>query len=151
MVEMIVAPEISTLTDETIPISVDNQGNTVGSPVIAKRSAETVVVTANGQTVVIGGLMETLKTEVKKKVPVLGDIPLLGLAFRRTTRDEQKKELMIFLTPHIVNTPEELGRLSRNRTDTLEMAPRAFPKGTSGPVLEGIEWRNGDPDPYYFE
>jgi type II secretory pathway component GspD/PulD (secretin) len=151
MVEMIVAPEISTLTDETIPISVDNQGNTVGSPVIAKRSAETVVVTANGQTVVIGGLMETLKTEVKRKVPVLGDIPLLGLAFRRTTRDEQKKELMIFLTPHIVNTPEELGHLSRNRTDTLEMAPRAFPKATAGPVLDGIEWRNSDADPYYFE
>ena len=151
MVEMIVAPEISTLTDETIPISVDNQGNTVGSPVIAKRSAETVVVTANGQTVVIGGLMETLKTEVKKKVPVLGDIPLLGLAFRRTTRDEQKKELMIFLTPHIVNTPEELGHLSRSRADTLEMGPRAFPKATSGPVLDGIEWKSGAADPYYFE
>jgi len=151
MVEMIVAPEISTLTDETIPISVDNQGNSVGSPVIAKRSAETVVVTANGQTVVIGGLMETVKTEVIRKVPVLGDVPLLGLAFRRTVRDDQKKELVIFLTPHIVNTPEELGQLSRRETDRLELAPVAFPKERVGQVLEGVEWRNADDDLYDLE
>jgi type II secretory pathway component GspD/PulD (secretin) len=151
MVEMIVAPEISTLTDETIPISVDNQGNSVGSPVIAKRSAETVVVTADGQTVVIGGLMETVKTEVKKKVPVLGDIPLVGLAFRRNTLDEQKKELMIFLTPHIVNTPDELRELSKLRTEGMELAPSAFPKEKNVQALEGIEWKNDDAGAYYFE
>src|SRR5690606_28353238 len=70
LVEMILAPEISTLTDETVPIS-----DTLRSPVFAKRSADTVVVTPNGQTVVIGGLMEDNKTEVTSKIPLLGDIP----------------------------------------------------------------------------
>jgi len=139
MVEMIVAPEISTLTDEEIPIAVTENG-TVGSPVIAKRSAETVVVTADGQTVVIGGLMETQKTEVKRKVPILGDIPLLGLAFRRTIREEQKKELLIFLTPYIVNTPEEMGVLSKRETERLEMAPQAFPREQVEQFIDNLEW-----------
>ena len=56
-VEMIVAPEISTFTDQTVPIS-----NNASSPVIAKRSAETVVVTPNGRRSVIGGLMQTQQT-----------------------------------------------------------------------------------------
>ena len=94
-VEMIVAPEISSLTAQTVPIS-----STVSAPVIAKRSAETVVVTPNGQTVVIGGLMETQRIENIRKIPLLGDIPGLGAAFRRTIKSDVKKELMIFLTPH---------------------------------------------------
>lgn len=138
MVEMIVAPEISTLTDEEIPIAVTENGS-VGSPVIAKRSAETVVVTADNQTVVIGGLMETQKTEVRRKVPILGDIPLLGFAFRRTIKEDQKKELLIFLTPHIVNTPTELGQLSRRETEALELAPKAFPKEKVDRFLDGME------------
>lgn len=140
MVEMIVAPEISTLTDEEIPISVTENG-TVGSPVIAKRSAETVVVTADGQTVVIGGLMESQKTEVKRKVPILGDIPLLGYAFRRTVREDQKKELLIFLTPYIVNTPEEMGVLSKRETEQLELAPQAFPQEEVDRFIEDLEWK----------
>ena len=95
---MIVAPEISTLTDQTVAIS-----NNASAPVIAKRSAETVVVTPHAQTVVIGGLMETQKTETIQKIPILGDIPILGIPFRRTVKADQKRELLIFLTPYIVN------------------------------------------------
>ena len=128
--------------DEEIPISVTENG-AVGSPVIAKRSAETVVVTADGQTVVIGGLMETQKTEVKRKVPILGDIPLLGLAFRRTIKEDQKKELLIFLTPYIVNTPQEMGVLSKREVEGLELAPQAFPREEVERFVENLEW-NGE-------
>jgi general secretion pathway protein D len=141
MVEMIVAPEISTLTDRTIPIS-----ETVSSPVIAKRSAETVVVTPNGKTVVIGGLMETQKTEVIRKVPILGDIPLIKMAFRRTIRDEAKKELLIFLTPYIVNDPHDLEALSRREIGNTRMAPQAFSPELIERHLEGtnLHQQNGD-------
>lgn len=110
-VELIVAPEISTLTEQTIPVS-----ETVRSPVIAKRQAETVVVTPNGRTVVIGGLMESQKTESVRKVPVLGDIPLLGVLFRRKVTEDIKKELVIFLTPYIVAQPGELDAMARAET-----------------------------------
>lgn len=118
LVEMIVAPEISTRTDEAIRIS-----NDVEYPVFAKRSAETVVVTGNGKTVVIGGLMERNKRETVRKVPLLGDIPLLGWAFRRKIKEDTKTELLIFLTPYVVNQPEELERLTREETDQTEFNP----------------------------
>jgi general secretion pathway protein D len=124
MVEMIVSPEISNLTDETVPIS--GGSNPVASPVIAKRSADTVVVTPDAQTVVIGGLMQTDKTEAVSKIPFLGDIPLLGLLFRRTVEQNIKKELIIFLTPHIVPNPTELVGLSAAERANAEFAPDAF-------------------------
>ena len=117
LVEMIVAPEISTISDETIPI------NNIDYPVYAKRSAETVVVTGNGQTVVIGGLMERNKRETVRKVPLLGDIPLLGWAFRRKIKEDTKTELLIFLTPYVVNQPEELEQLTREETNQTEFNP----------------------------
>jgi general secretion pathway protein D len=120
-VEMIVAPEISSLTDQTVPIS-----NTVSSPVIAKRSAETVVVTPNGMTAVIGGLMETQRIEAIRKVPILGDIPILGFPFRRVVRNDVKKELMIFLTPHIVNDPSTVEGLTTKELHRAELVREAF-------------------------
>jgi general secretion pathway protein D len=120
-VEMIVAPEISNLTDQTVPIS-----DTVNTPVIAKRSAETVVVTPNGKTVVIGGLMETQRIDSVQKVPLLGDIPLLGMAFRRTVKSDQKKELMIFLTPTIVSNPAAIDRVNADEMSRTELVGQSF-------------------------
>ncbi len=123
LVEMILAPEISTLTDQTIQVS-----DTVNSPVIANRSADTVVVTPNGKTVVIGGMMEDSNTETVKKVPLLGDIPLLGMAFRRTEKSKTKTELIIFLTPYVVETPKNLLDLSKAEKGQSELIPKAFPE-----------------------
>jgi len=69
--------------------------------VYATRSAQSRVGIKNGQTIVIGGLMEDKKTETVDKVPVLGDLPLVGALFRRTQIDKTKTELLIFLTPHV--------------------------------------------------
>ncbi len=122
LVEMIVAPEISTITDQTIPIS-----DTINAPVFAKRSAETVVVTGSGKTVVIGGLMERNKTESIRRVPILGSIPVLGHAFRRKIKEDTKTELLIFLTPYVVNEPDEFQRLTREETDQTELTPNVLP------------------------
>ena len=122
LVEMIVAPEISTITDQTIPIT-----DTVNAPVFAKRSAETVVVTGSGKTVVIGGLMERNKTESIRKIPILGDIPVLGWAFRRKIKEDTKTELLIFLTPYVINQPDALEALTRRETDQTELTPNLLP------------------------
>lgn len=122
-VEMILDPEISSLSSDTVAI-----GNGVNSPIINLISADTVVVTPNNQTVVIGGLMSTQTTQVENKVPLLGDIPLLGYAFKYKTKNKQKTELIVFLTPHIVRTPDDLSRMSRNENARMDMAPAAFPK-----------------------
>jgi general secretion pathway protein D len=124
LVEMIVSPEISSLSATTVPIS-----NTVSSPVIDKRSADTVVVTPSDKTVVIGGLISTQTSDRDNKVPILGDIPILGFAFKRKVKSDVKTELLIFLTPHVIQTPEDLARVSSGERQKLDLAPKAFPEG----------------------
>jgi general secretion pathway protein D len=130
LVEMIVAPEISSLSATTVPIS-----NTVSSPVIDKRSADTVIVTKSDKTVVIGGLIANERTGKDSKVPILGDIPIIGNAFKRTASSNTKTELLIFLTPHVINTPDELGTLTTSEREKLELAPKAFEKADIGKFL----------------
>ncbi|MEW6160008.1 MAG: hypothetical protein AB1813_21470 [Verrucomicrobiota bacterium] len=141
LVEMIVSPEISTLTDQTVPIS-----DQVSAPVIAKRAADTVVVTPNGKTVVIGGLMENNKTESDRKVPLLGDIPLLGAAFKRKVKAAAKTELIIFLTPYIVPEPGALAKLTEEEAGRSELAPKAFSEKDLDKFLDGVPMKHA-PEP----
>ena len=107
LVELSLFPEISEITDEKIIVA-----DGLELPVFATRSAQTVVVTPNGKTVVIGGLMQDNKVESERKVPFLGDIPILGSLFRRTVKKDTKTELLIFLTPFIVENPHDLVSLT---------------------------------------
>ncbi len=134
-VEMIVAPEISSLADRTewVPIS-----SGALAPVINTRSADTVVVTPDGQTVVIGGLMQNNRTQSDSKVPLLGDIPLLGMAFKRKVKTNVKTELIIFLTPHIVTVPGQLASLSARERANSEMIPKAFTEKELNTFLDTI-------------
>lgn len=126
-VEMIVTPESSALADRSqwVPIS-SGSGGSVAAPVINSRSADTVVVIPDGQTVVIGGLMEKAKTASDSKVPLLGDIPVLGNLFKRKLKDDSRTELIIFLTPHIVKEPGQLAGLSSREQNRPQMTPKAF-------------------------
>lgn len=130
-VEMIVAPEISSLTDQTVAIS-----NNATAPVIAKRSAETVVVTPNRMTVVIGGLMETQRTKTIQKIPLLGDIPALGALFRHKVTSDTKRELMIFLTPEIVNNAEGLRAATVGEAQRTELVRDSFKNGELNRYLD---------------
>jgi general secretion pathway protein D len=134
LVEMIVTPEISSLNRST---TVQIQPG-VEQPVIDKRSADTVVVTPSGRTVVIGGLIEKQKNDQVRKVPLLGDIPLLGLAFRRTLKVDTRTELLIFLTPYVVQTPGDLVRLTGDEAQRMRMAPRAFGEQELHNFLENL-------------
>jgi len=123
LVIMDVTPEISHLTDTTVPIS-----ETVNATVYAKRSAKTRVAIRDGQTIVIGGLMEDRITDTVRKVPILGDIPLLGALFRRTQKTKVKTELLIFLTPHVARDPDDLGPMSEDEmagSKTVRQAPES--------------------------
>ena len=87
------------------------------------------------KTVVIGGLIANEKIDNDNKVPILGDIPLIGNAFKRTRKNTVKTELLIFLTPHVINTPDELTSLSTAERQQLELAPKAFEKAELGKFL----------------
>ena len=129
MVEMVLAPEISSVSDSSVNISTSTNNNSVNAPLINIRSADTVVVTPDRQTVVIGGLMSTRKNESVSKIPLLGDIPILGAAFRRKVKSNEKTELMIFLTPTIVQDPRTLAMLTKTEQENAQIPANAFSEG----------------------
>jgi general secretion pathway protein D len=83
-----------------------------------KRTIQTTVVAMDGQTVVLGGLMEDLVTHDKAKVPILGDIPLIGWLFRSTTSSTTKNNLIIFITPHVLRDPSDFAEVSRSKIES---------------------------------
>jgi type II secretion system protein D len=147
LVEMIVSPQISQLdSGPGIPISANANGSgTINAPIIDIRSADTVAVTPDGQTVVIGGLMQTTKTETVTKIPLLGDIPLLGNLFKRTQKDDTKTELIIFLTPHIVAAPTELAAMSAKQRDRSD-ATKGLTEEELNKFLDELPKKKSTPD-----
>jgi type IV pilus assembly protein PilQ len=87
-----------------------NQTSARGDPTILKREAETELLVMDGHTAVIGGIYTRNTGRNLDQVPFFGDIPLLGLLFQRRRASDQRSELVIFLTPRIVNRAEALGR-----------------------------------------
>ena len=81
-----------------------------GLPVLSTRRAETTVRVKDGETIIIGGLTQRQEYRTRSKVPFLGDIPLIGLAFRSTKTSTVDSDLVIFVTPHILT---DRGRLKR--------------------------------------
>mgnify|MGYP001554739597 CR=1 FL=1 len=140
LVEMIVSPEISSISPTTV--NIPGASNTT---VIDRRSADTVVVTPSDQTIVIGGLISSQKNNLDSKVPILGDIPIIGYAFKRKTKGDVKTELLIFLTPHVVKTPADLATLTDGERARLNMAPVAFDKADIGKFLPGSSPSNNTP------
>ena len=140
LVIMDVAPEISTTTAETVPIS-----ETVDAAVFAKRSAQTRIAIRDSQTIVIGGLMQDSKTESIRKVPILGDIPLLGALFRRTVKDKEKTELLIFLTPHVAREANELQGMSDEELTGVRQMKDAVAPGVFDEHMQGLQLGGGAP------
>lgn len=84
-----------------------------GGPTTSKRSVENTIVVKDNQTIVVGGLISETTNETETKIPILGDIPLIGRLFRGTTDQSRKSNLMIFLTPHIIDEPADLEEIYR--------------------------------------
>jgi general secretion pathway protein D len=99
----------------------------LGAVSITKRNAQTTVVVQDQQTVVIGGLMRDAVTRSEQKVPVLGDIPLLGFLFRSTTKGTRKTNLLLILTPYVIRDQNDLRTVfERKMRERQEFLDRYF-------------------------
>jgi general secretion pathway protein D len=124
LVQMILEPQITSIDTSTPGQVIEGASlftSAVYAPNLDKRSANTVVVTPDGQTVVIGGLISNDKSSAESKVPILGDIPLLGQLFKFTSKANAKDELLMFITPHIVQMPSQLAALTARETGQAPM------------------------------
>jgi len=97
-----------------------------GGPTTSKRSVENVVLVKDNQTIVIGGLIGTTDNETETKIPILGDIPVLGIFFRGKSKSTRKTNLLIFLTPHIIDDPSDLEEVYRVKIAQREEFIRRF-------------------------
>ncbi len=100
----------------------------LNAPILANREAQTVVSIKSGQTVVIGGLMKDDRASSVSKVPLLGDIPLLGMLFRKQGNTREKTELLVFITPRVVTTPEEAQALTIKKESESKDSPTPYRK-----------------------
>ncbi|MGE5663870.1 MAG: type II secretion system protein GspD, partial [Deltaproteobacteria bacterium] len=94
----------------------------------------------NGDTVVLGGMMQETFSTLERKVPLLGDIPLLGYLFRFKSVTRNKTNLLIFLTPHVIKAPDELLKT----TDTQRRKMDEFIEQNKGEVEPLLPPKKGD-------
>jgi general secretion pathway protein D len=116
-VRLDVFQEISTISDSAS----QTVGGTFVGPTTNKRSANTSIIVRDQQTVVVGGLIRDNIAKSIRKVPFLGDIPVLGWLFKVQTRRIEKTNLLIFLTPYIVRDSTETAQIRENKTQQMKL------------------------------
>jgi general secretion pathway protein D len=92
-----------------------NNVSNIDSPIILNRSITTSLVLKSGETVLLGGLISENRSRTRSEVPLLGDLPLVGNLFKVESRGNNKTELIVLITPYIINTADEL----KDITDAL--------------------------------
>jgi general secretion pathway protein D len=131
LVKLKIFEEISRVVSETTQIS---PTQVVLAPTTRKRTAETNVQVKDGQTVVIAGLVGDNVTLSTTKVPCLGDIPIVGWLFKSETRNTERTNLLIFLTPYIVTTHQEAEQMYLKKSKLMEKVKKSY-----GPAEETME------------
>jgi type IV pilus assembly protein PilQ len=104
MIRLQLKPEFSVKTDE-VTLQSTGTGLQYSQPVVDKRTADTILLIKNGQTVVLGGLRKKETTQNIRKVPLLGDLPLFGNLFRSESEDTVNSEMVVFITVWIIKEP----------------------------------------------
>ena len=93
----------------------------------------------DNQTIVIGGLISNDSNEAKTSVPCLGNIPIFGWAFKQTSVSKRKTNLLIFLTPHIITSPEDIDRVTTHERQRREQAPAIEERLRQGQPQDNLE------------
>ena len=110
----------------------ENVAQTIGSgtasipvgPTTTKRSMETTTIARDNQTIVVGGLVRDNITLSERKVPFFGDIPWLGWLFRFQSKQTEKLNLLVFLTPHLIRDESDIAELSQRKAKELTIIQR---------------------------
>ena len=138
--------KITSIVDSaSMAIGLNSSGQTVEQniPVIGHRIVNNTSVVKNKGTLAIGGLLDNQKTTIKTAPPVLGDIPWLGFLFAKTTESTVQTELMIYITPVVVDNVEALRALTKNQIEKLRNYDSSE-KNTIDQMLTGKKSINDD-------
>ena len=114
-----IKPNISHSNYVTMDIELDaNTGKVSGNkPSVSTRRSKQIVTVKSGQTIVISGLTKTEESEKYRKIPLLGDLPLIGWLFRNTTLTKTRSTLMVFIRPFVVHGSQDLAAIYEKKVD----------------------------------
>lgn len=116
-----IKPNISHANYVTLAIDLESSSATIdsaaGLPKINRRKTKQIVTVKNGQTVVVSGLVQSSEFQSFQKIPLLGDIPIIGWLFRNSNMQTVKTNLMIFLTPHIIHGADDLAAVYKSKVE----------------------------------
>ncbi len=115
LVRLEIDSEFSKLIEDVTTASRD-------TPTTAKRQAQTVITMNSGSTVVIGGLIRDDKTTIEKKIPLVGDLPLVGGLFKFQRDQLQKTNLLIFITPHVISNQKDMEQITERKRNEMKPA-----------------------------
>ena len=101
----------------------------LASPSVFNREITSKVTVKNSRTIVIGGLIRDDTQFVERKVPILGDIPLLGLFFRRTKKQKLRTNLMVFITPTIITDDDKIAEATEERREAQAELEQDWKRG----------------------
>lgn len=119
MIAMTVDTENSALDVSGVPVAVDPTGNPVISPNINITTASSTLMARSGQTVVFAGLIQTQRSKNARKIPYLSDVPIVGRLFRFDSEAERRSELMVIMTPYLIDSDEDLEWLNWVESDRM--------------------------------
>lgn len=119
LVIMDVSARKDALSPTSFPLVTNADGTTVNSPIFDTTNALTTVAVRSGQTVVLAGMITKNEQVIERKVPIFGDIPLIGRAFRYDYKQQDRTELLIFLTPRVVRSDEEAEMIKQIEIERL--------------------------------
>jgi general secretion pathway protein D len=117
--------------------NVQIDGNDV--PIISKREISATVAVQDKQTIVLGGLIRKASTDSTTKIPLLGDIPLLGWFFSTHNKSKDRQELVVLLTPYVLTNPEEASKETERRFNASDAKNTLWPHGWSQSPLANDE------------
>ncbi len=141
--------------EEGIPISIAPNGDVIRSPRIDTQRAQTTVMAASGQTVILGGLITKRTSTIHRQLPWIGDLPYIGRAFSFDSEQNERTELMIIMTPHVVRNEldndllkqVEASRMSWCLADVYRLHGPGGPKGLGLGAGEEVPVFYPDEDP----
>ena len=145
-IKLSVKPQIN--EGNSIKLDIQQEVSSLSGPITAgsaeivtnKRAIETVVMVEDNQTIVLGGLIDDDIQESVRKIPLLGDIPLLGKAFRQEQTTISKKNLVVFLKPTIIRNSEDMQALTNTKYEYLRAQEMLRDKkGKTSPDLDLLE------------
>ncbi|HMO15469.1 MAG TPA: secretin N-terminal domain-containing protein [Pirellulaceae bacterium] len=104
---------------EGVPVAFDAAGNVIRSPLILSTEASTTVMSRSGQSIVLSGLITDEDAWSKRGIPILSDLPWLGPLFAFETKSKRRKELLLILTPYLIDSQEQLERINQAEMDRM--------------------------------